>query len=194
MKEIIAATERNDRFQSDLYGKRLLELTTAAKSNLNIDLYNLDVEIQRQFGLYSVEVTGDGQPDVYHSELREGAILQVLNDIPYYSTVLRPGEKVSEKELKDWVNSMADPNTYGDEMANIAVADRYHIQLVIFRAGELLTVVNPCDGYVKHTAFLINVGTHYKALVPRCELEEARRNSERLSKHNKLNLLSTSTN
>ncbi|CAF3313266.1 unnamed protein product [Rotaria sp. Silwood2] len=196
MKEIIAATERNDRFQSDLYGKRLLELTTAVRSNLNIDLYNLDVEIQRQFGLYSVEVTGDGlqKPDVYHSELREGAILQVLNDIPYYSTVLRPGEKVSEKELKDWVNSMADPNTYGDEMANIAVADRYHIQLIIFRAGELLTVVNPRDGYVKHTAFLINVGTHYKALVPRCELEEARRNSERLSKHNKLNLLSTSTN
>ncbi|CAF2913327.1 unnamed protein product [Rotaria sp. Silwood2] len=79
---------------------------------------------------------------------------------------------------------MADPNTYGDEMANMAIADRYHIQLVIFRAGELLTVVNPRDGYVKHTAFLVNVGTHYKALVPRYELEEARRNSERLSKKN----------
>jgi hypothetical protein len=34
---------------------------------------------------------------------------------------------------------MYDPNTYGDEMANIAVADRYHIQLIIFRDGELLT-------------------------------------------------------
>ncbi|CAF1334760.1 unnamed protein product [Rotaria sp. Silwood1] len=60
MKEIVAATERNDRFQSDSYGKRLIQLTTAAKSNLNIDLYNLDVEIQHQFGLHSVEVTGDG--------------------------------------------------------------------------------------------------------------------------------------
>lgn len=60
MKDIISATERNDRFQSDPDGKRLLELTTAARSNLNIDLYNLDVEIQRQFGLHSVEVTGDG--------------------------------------------------------------------------------------------------------------------------------------
>ncbi|CAF1199153.1 unnamed protein product [Rotaria sp. Silwood1] len=195
MKDIIAAIERNDRFQSDSDGKYLHHLTNAAKSNLNSDLNNLDDEIYRQFGLHSVEVTGDGacafratlisglhQPDVYHSELRERAIEQVLNNIDYYSTVLRPGEKVSEKELKDWTNSMADPNTYGDEMANMAIVDRYHIQLVIFRAGELLTVVNPRDGYVKHTAFLVNVGTHYKALVPGYELEEARRNSERLSK------------
>ncbi|CAF4740042.1 unnamed protein product, partial [Rotaria sp. Silwood2] len=122
------------------------------------------------------------QPDVYHSELRENAIEQALNNIDYYSTVLRPDEKVSEKELKDWAKSMADPNTCGDEMANMALADKYHIQLVIFRAGELLTVVNPRDGYVKHTAFLVNVGTHYKALVSRYESEEARKNSERLSK------------
>ncbi|CAF3938014.1 unnamed protein product, partial [Rotaria sordida] len=98
------------------------------------------------------------------------------------STVLRPGDKVSEKELINWAQTMDDPTTYGDEMANIAVADRYHIQLVIFRAGELLTVVNPRDGHVEHTAFLVNVGTHYKALVSWYELEEARRNSERLQK------------
>ncbi|CAF1466882.1 unnamed protein product [Rotaria sordida] len=197
MKEIIAATERNDRFQSDLDGKRLLQLTTAARSNLNIDLYNLDVELQRQFELHSVEVTGDGacafratlisglqQPDVFHSELRERAIEQVLSDIDYYSTVSRPGEKVSENELRDWAKSMADPNTYGDEMANMAIADRYHIQLVIFRAGELLTVVDPRDGNVEHRVFLVNVGTHYKALLPRSELEMARKNSEHLSKQN----------
>jgi len=122
------------------------------------------------------------KPDCFHSELRENAIQQVWNDTPYYSTVLRPGDKVTEQELKDWADSMVDANTYGDEMANIAVADRYHIQLVIFRAGELLTVVNPRDGRVKCTAFLVNVGTHYKALVPRHELENARSNSERLCK------------
>jgi hypothetical protein len=110
------------------------------------------------------------------------AVEQVLNDISYYSTVLIPGEKVSEEEIKNWAATMADPNTYGDEMANMAVADRYHIQLVIFRAGELLSVVNPRDGDVKHTAFLVNVGTHYKALVTRYELEEAHNNSERLLK------------
>ncbi len=60
MAQIIAATERNERFQMGPDGKRLLELTTAARSNLNVDLHNLDVEIQRQFGLHSVEVTGDG--------------------------------------------------------------------------------------------------------------------------------------
>ncbi|CAF4692475.1 unnamed protein product, partial [Rotaria magnacalcarata] len=60
MKDIIAAIERNDRFQSDLDGKRLLQLTNAAKSNLNIDLHKLDLEIRRQFGIHSVEVTGDG--------------------------------------------------------------------------------------------------------------------------------------
>ena len=119
---------------------------------------------------------------MYHSELRARAAEHVLNDIPYYSTVLKPGEKASKKELEDWVCSMIDPNTYGDEMANMAVADSYHIQLVIFRAGELLTVVNPRDGYVKYTAFLVNVGTHYKALVPYHELEQARRKSERLQK------------
>ncbi len=120
--------------------------------------------------------------DSYHTELRDKAILQVLGDTSYYSTVIRPGDRVSEKELQDWVRAMDDPNTYGDEMANIAVADRFHIQLVIFRAGELLTVVNPRDGLVKHTAFLVNVGTHYKALVPRNQLDQARRNSERLCK------------
>jgi len=122
------------------------------------------------------------QPDVYHSELRAKAIQQVLSDRSYYSTVLRPGDKVSSKELDDWVQAMDNPNTYGDEMANIAVADRYHIQLVIFRAGELLTVVNPRDGLVERTAFLVNVGTHYKALVSKSELDQARKNSERLSK------------
>ncbi|CAF0855089.1 unnamed protein product [Adineta steineri] len=195
MAQIIAATERNERFQAGPYGERLLELTTAARSNRNIDLNNLDAEIQRQFGLHSVEVTGDGacsfrailisgkqQPDLYNSEMRDKAIQQVLDDQSYYSTVLRPGERVSETELKNWADSMRDPNTYGDEMANIAVADHYHIQLVIFRAGELLTVVNPRDGCVEYTAFLVNVGTHYKALVPRCELDEARKNSERLNK------------
>ena len=60
MAQIIAATERNERFQAGPEGQRLLQLTTIAKSNLNIDLSNLDAEIQRQFGLYSVEVTGDG--------------------------------------------------------------------------------------------------------------------------------------
>ncbi|CAF3109572.1 unnamed protein product, partial [Rotaria sp. Silwood2] len=60
MKDIIAAIERNDRFQSDSYGERLLQLTNAAKSNLNVDLNKLDDEISHQFGLHSVEVTGDG--------------------------------------------------------------------------------------------------------------------------------------
>jgi hypothetical protein len=60
MVQIVAATERNERFKAGPDGKRLLELTTAARSNLNVDLHNLDAEIQRQFGLYSVEVTGDG--------------------------------------------------------------------------------------------------------------------------------------
>jgi hypothetical protein len=122
------------------------------------------------------------QPDVYHSELRAKAIQQVLSDRSYYSTVLRPGDKVSSKELDDWVQAMDNANTYGDEMANIAVADRYHIQLVIFRAGELLTVVNPRDGLIERTAFLVNVGTHYKALVSKSELDQARKNSERLHK------------
>jgi hypothetical protein len=125
---------------------------------------------------------GMQQPDVYHSELRAKAIQQVLSDRSYYSTVLRPGDKVSSKELDDWVQAMDNANTYGDEMANIAVADRYHIQLVIFRAGELLTVVNPRDGLVERTAFLVNVGTHYKALVSKSELDQARKNSERLHK------------
>jgi hypothetical protein len=57
---IIAATERNDILRAGPDGQRLLELTTAARSNLNIDLHNLDIELQRQFGLHSVEVTGDG--------------------------------------------------------------------------------------------------------------------------------------
>ncbi len=60
MAQIVAATERNERLKAGPDGKRLLELTTEARSNLNIDLHNLDAELQRQFGLYSVEVTGDG--------------------------------------------------------------------------------------------------------------------------------------
>jgi hypothetical protein len=60
MVHIIEATERNERLKAGPDGEHLLELTTAARSNLNIDLHNLDLEIQRQFGLYSVEVTGDG--------------------------------------------------------------------------------------------------------------------------------------
>lgn len=232
MAHIIAAIERNERLQADPHGKRLLELTTAARSNLNVDLDDLDLELQRQFGLYSVEVIGDGvriylliitcsnnlslrhvlfelflsqviihknskhfkqsiniflilgmqRSDRFHSELRHKAIKQVLDDISYYSTVLRPGQTVTEKELNNWAEAMKDPYTYGDEMANIAIADAYHIQLVIFRAGELLTVVNPRDGRVHHTAFLVNVGTHYKALVPKHQLEQARQNSERLCK------------
>jgi hypothetical protein len=132
------------------------------------------IDIFRNVGMH--------QPDLYHSEMREKAIRQVLNDTSYYSTVLRPGDKVDKKELEDWAQAMYDPNTYGDEMANIAVADRYHTQLVIFRAGELLTVVNPRDELVEQTAFLVNVGTHYKALVSKNELDQARKNSERLCK------------
>ena len=113
--------------------------------------------------------------------MREKAIQQVLTDKPYYSTVLRPGDKVSDEELIDWAETMGDPYTYGDELANIAVVDHFHVQLVIFRAGELLTVINPRDGYVKHIAFLVNVGTHYKALVPFSELPQAIQNSERLN-------------
>jgi hypothetical protein len=60
MAQIVEAMERNQRLRAGPDGERLIELTTRAKSNLNIDLHNLDVEIQRQFGLYSVEVTGDG--------------------------------------------------------------------------------------------------------------------------------------
>lgn len=122
------------------------------------------------------------KPDAFHCELRDNAIMQVLSNRSYYSTVLRPGDVVTEKELDDWVKSMNDPYTYGDEMANIAIADRYHIQLVIFRAGELLSVTTPRDGLVRHTAFIVNVGTHYKALVPGHQLDQARRNSERLCK------------
>jgi hypothetical protein len=57
---IIAAIERNARLQAGPDGERLLALTTAAVSNRNIDLNRLDEEIELQFGLHSVEVTGDG--------------------------------------------------------------------------------------------------------------------------------------
>ncbi|CAF0806332.1 unnamed protein product [Adineta ricciae] len=195
MAQILANIERNQRLQVGPDGECLLQLATAAKSNRNIDLYNFDNEIQRQFGLYSVEVIGDGscafrailisgmkKPDRSYKELREQAIQQVLQNVLYYSTVLRPGETASEKEIEAWATSMADPYTYADELANIALADRYHVQLVIFRAGELLTVINPRDEHVECTAFLVNVGTHYKALVSRNELDDAQRNSERLHK------------
>ncbi|CAF1418781.1 unnamed protein product [Adineta ricciae] len=195
MAQIIANMERNQRLQVGPDGECLLQLATAAKSNRNIDLYNFDNEIQRQFGLYSVEVIGDGscafrailisgmkKPDRSYKELREQAIQQVLQNVLYYSTVLRPGETASEKEIEAWATSMADTYTYADELANIAVADRYHVQLVIFRAGELLTVINPRDEHVECTAFLVNVGTHYKALVSRNELNDAQKNSERLHK------------
>ncbi|CAF4167626.1 unnamed protein product [Rotaria sp. Silwood2] len=69
MKDIIAAIERNDRFQSDSYGERLLQLTNAAKSNLNVDLNKLDDEISHQFGLHSVEVTGDGPISIFNAPL-----------------------------------------------------------------------------------------------------------------------------
>ncbi|CAF3833359.1 unnamed protein product, partial [Rotaria sp. Silwood1] len=151
MAYIIAATERNERLQAGSDGKRLLQLTTAAKSNLNIDLHNLDIELQRQFGLYSVEVIGDG------------AIRQVLSNGSYYSTVLRPGDQVSEKELIDWAQTMDDSNTYGDEMASIAVADRYHIQLVIFRAGELLIVVFTTLGIKSHGTITFRRNSSNKA-------------------------------
>jgi hypothetical protein len=109
-------------------------------------------------------------------------LLEVLKHSAYYVTVLKPGEKVSNEELKRWRETMSDSNTYGDEMAMIAMSNAYHLRLVIFRAGDMLHVIQPRDGDVQHTAFLVNVGTHYKALVTRPELEEARRNSERLSK------------
>ena len=60
MEHIVEAMTRNDKFKEGSDGQRLLELTTKARSNLNIDLENLDREIQRQFGLFSVEVIGDG--------------------------------------------------------------------------------------------------------------------------------------
>lgn len=60
MQKIVQAMERNDRFRVGEDGETLLRLMTIAKSNLNADLHNLDLELQRQFGLYSVEVTGDG--------------------------------------------------------------------------------------------------------------------------------------
>ena len=126
-------------------------------------------------------VLGLQQADWRHGEIREQVIEHVLKDKRYYSTVLRPGDKVTDEELWEWANAMRDPYTYGDELANIAVADRWHIQLVIFRAGELLSVVNPRDGVVKHTAFLMNVGTHYRALVPFAELPQAVQNSARLN-------------
>ena len=88
-------------------------------------------------------VLGLQQADCHHGEMREKVIEHVLKDKPYYSTVLRPGDKVTDEELREWASAMRDPYTYGDELANIAVADRWHIQLVIFRAGELLSVVNP---------------------------------------------------
>lgn len=112
--------------------------------------------------------------------MREEIIKHVLDNQSYYSTVLRPGETATDNELRLWTESMRDPYAYADELANIALADRYHIQLIIFRAGELLSVINPRDGIVKHQAFLVNVGTHYKALVTKQELEQARLNSERL--------------
>ena len=57
---IIKAIERNERLQAGEDGQSLSKLANAAKSNRNIDLGKLDQEIQRQFGLYAVEVTGDG--------------------------------------------------------------------------------------------------------------------------------------
>ena len=125
---------------------------------------------------------GMGQMDsFYHVEVREHTIEQVMKYKAYYGTVLHPGSKASEEELWAWAKSMRDLNTYADELANIAMADCYHVQLAIFRAGELFTVINPRDGHVTRTAFLINVGTHYKALVTRTELREAQQNSERLN-------------
>ncbi|CAF4788381.1 unnamed protein product, partial [Rotaria sp. Silwood2] len=84
MKDIIAAIERNDRFQSDSDDKRLLQLTNAAKSNLNIDLYNLDVEIHRQFEFHSVEVTGDGAC-AFRAILISGIFIQTILIINKYT-------------------------------------------------------------------------------------------------------------
>ena len=128
-------------------------------------------------------VSGLQQADCQHGEMREKVIEHVLKDKRYYSSVLRPGDKVTDEELWKWADAMRDPYTYGDELANIAVADHWHIQLVIFRAGELLSVVNPRDGVVERTAFLVNVGTHYRALVPLPELPQAVQNSTRLNQN-----------
>jgi hypothetical protein len=57
---ITAAIEINARLQAGPDGERLLALATAAVSNRNIDLNRLDAAIEYQFGLHSVEVTGDG--------------------------------------------------------------------------------------------------------------------------------------
>jgi len=92
MAQIIAATERNERFQTGPDGKRLLELTTAARSNLNVDLHNLDVEIQRQFGLHSVEVTGDGVR-VYLSSLSIFvAIISFISRVPFEPLSFQVGD------------------------------------------------------------------------------------------------------
>ena len=232
--QIIRAIDRNEQFQQGSDGQQLSRLAHAARSNLNKDINEFCQEIQRQFGLYAVEVTGDGvrddrtlhltlhlathcsstrhvlfapssfrvlcvsererrnkhsltfvsglqQADGHHGKMREKVVEHVLNDKSYYSTVLRPGDKVTDEELLEWAHAMRDPYTYGDELANIAVSDHWHIQLVIFRAGELLSVINPRDAVVKHSAFLVNVGTHYRALVPLLELPEAVQNSARLN-------------
>ena len=57
---IMVAIERNARLQSKADGQCLLAFSAAAVSNRNIDLARFDEEIERQFGLHSVEVTGDG--------------------------------------------------------------------------------------------------------------------------------------
>lgn len=60
MEHIIKGIERNERLQAGEDGERLLRISKAARSNLNVDLRKLDQELLRQFGLYAVEVIGDG--------------------------------------------------------------------------------------------------------------------------------------
>lgn len=114
--------------------------------------------------------------------MRKVVIKHVCDNRKYYKTVLRPGETVSDDEFDFWIKSMSDPQTYCDELALRAMADRCKMQLVIFRASELLVVINPRCGLVQTAAFLVNSGYHYKALVPQSEYIKACENSERLNK------------
>ena len=61
--QIVKAIDRNEQFQHGPDGQRLSKLAHAARSNLNKDIDEFCQEIQRQFGLYAVEVTGDGVRD-----------------------------------------------------------------------------------------------------------------------------------
>ena len=64
MKAIELSIRRNAKIQAGPHGQTLLDLATAAVSNSNWDLNRFSAEIERQFGLHSVEVVGDGVCDI----------------------------------------------------------------------------------------------------------------------------------